>query len=203
MRPRTSLRRTLAFSALVFAATLLGAGLTSSVARAATYNGYFTFTKNADDPTNSRLTWEVFRTDLAPKRLVERKSWRAGSGNGTKNSCTRNAGWLPDGKYGGTYYPAYDGSLIKGPVFYLSDTRCSAGTPRTQLFIHSEMTAGGGQNCRFERWCWEGDKDYYSDGCIKLRPADMHAAAAAFDRWYDQGPDPRKNRRYSELLYVQ
>lgn len=166
------------------------------------YNGYFVFDKNPSDPTNSKLTWKLF--DLNRPQgpvLIESKSWRAGSGNGETNACVRNEGWLPNGKYGGTLKMNYDGSKIKGIVFALDDKKCSNGTPRTELFIHSEMAKDHGQDgCAGSSdspWCWEGNSDYKSAGCIKMKPADIANAASIFEKYYD------KNHKYSELVYVQ
>ncbi|MCW6005848.1 hypothetical protein K1W54_14855 [Micromonospora sp. CPCC 205371] len=110
--------------------------------------GFFVFKKNAKDPSISRLSWQEFRTfpDGRPPKLIFKKSWRAGSGDGSKDTCRTNHGWLPGGWYGGTFKSGFDGD-INGLVWHLDDKRCGRGTPRTALFIHSEMTPSGSQNC--------------------------------------------------------
>jgi hypothetical protein len=73
----------------------------------------------------------------------------------------------------------------------LNDKPCWDGTPRGDLFIHSEETADNGQTCGYpynEWYCWDGPTDYYSYGCIKLSratPYPSHLAQAdnAWDGW--------------------
>ncbi|MFD0392295.1 hypothetical protein ACFQ3Z_03825 [Streptomyces nogalater] len=63
--------------------------------------------------------------------------------------------------------------LIKGYAVHLQDMKCSKGTlTRTEMFIHSEMNRDGGQGSTESRR-WDGDGDYASNGCVKLRPADI------------------------------
>lgn len=163
----------------------------------AQFTGNFVFTKNHKNPSDSRLTWTVYRSDLDPPRKILQQSWRAGSGTGSTNSCTKNHGWLPDGWYKTTLHLRYNGSKIKGVVFALDDKACKPhGTKRTELFIHSEMTRTGGQDCRSEPRCWNGDGDYKSNGCIKLKPADIKAAASLYKRYYPE------NRTRSNMLFV-
>jgi hypothetical protein len=62
---------------------------------------------------------------------------------------------------------------------------------RTELFIHSEETSDEGQYCPTpydDPFCWEGDFDYYSHGCIKLAhappwPSDVAQANYDWDGW--------------------
>jgi lipoprotein-anchoring transpeptidase ErfK/SrfK len=129
------------------------------------------FTRNSGDPLNSRLA--VVRGG----RTVA--VFRAGSGLGAghpegRNECARAKGWLPAGTYSvGARTTRYDGRLVKGYAIPLSDKTCKDGrTPRTELFIHSEMTRTGGQG-RTEGRRWDGVKDYRSAGCIKLAPQDV------------------------------
>jgi hypothetical protein len=96
--------------------------------------------------------------------------YRAGSGNGGTNGCAYG-NWLPNGTYTVRMHSDFYSGLIKGRVWYLSDYYCSNGVTRTELFVHSEETASQGQTCGSpydERYCWDGNADYYSLGCIKV-----------------------------------
>jgi hypothetical protein len=99
-------------------------------------------------------------------------SWyRAGSGNGYDACQTNN--WVPLGTYTVPWHNHnYNASLIKGRVWRMSDYQCQNGVRRTELFVHSEETADNGQYCTAgdpdDDFCWEGDQDYYSFGCIKV-----------------------------------
>ncbi|MEU4345893.1 L,D-transpeptidase family protein [Streptomyces sp. NPDC023838] len=103
-------------------------------------------------------------------------SWRAGSGTGSTNSCLPNRGVLPRGTYPvKAYYPHHNGGLhgVNGISWYIGDKRCKpGGTNRTALFIHSEMLPSGGQGSA-EPYRWNGNSDYKSNGCIKLKPSDI------------------------------
>ncbi|MFE4369089.1 L,D-transpeptidase [Streptomyces sp. NPDC056835] len=99
-------------------------------------------------------------------------NFRAGSGIST-NACVRNKGWLPNGTYTiKGHYTSYNGRVIKGYAIDLGSKKCHNGTPRTELFIHSEMTRSGGQGGTESRR-WDGTGDYKSNGCIKMRPEDI------------------------------
>ncbi|PCG82320.1 hypothetical protein CIB93_30575 [Streptomyces sp. WZ.A104] len=132
---------------------------------------YLKFVKNKKSPTNSKLHLMQIRKGK-DKSLV---SWRAGSGNGSKDACKSNAGWLPNGSYKIEFRKKnFNGSAIKGYVIKLTDKKCSKGTKRTELFIHSEMKSNGKQGPKKGKdspWRWEGNHDYKSAGCIKLKPA--------------------------------
>ena len=96
---------------------------------------------------------------------------RAGSGSGT-DACQHN-NWIPLGDYNVLWHDDdYAGSSIQGRVWRLSDYQCSNGVRRTELFVHSEETSAQGQSCgpagTDYKFCWEGDHDYYSLGCVKL-----------------------------------
>jgi hypothetical protein len=101
--------------------------------------------------------------------------WRAGSGQ-VKDACQVGRGWLPTGYYDlWGHWNHYD-STIKGRVFYLSNKRCQYDVLRTELFIHTEETASTGQACTSapdDPYCWEGDFDYESNGCIKVKQPNM------------------------------
>lgn len=83
-------------------------------------------------------------------------TWRAGSGT-VKNSCTKNKGWLPNGTYKVRKYYSNHQGTIKGKAWYVSDHKCSNGTKRTELFIHTKKP-------------WPGTSGYYSNGCVKVTP---------------------------------
>jgi hypothetical protein len=163
-----------------------------------------TFEKNQTDPSSSTLTWKVIHQDAdGVWRVVERLSWRAGSGMlGTagRNECAKGRGWLPNGTYRLRYHHDYDGSLIKGRAFRLDDHRCRNGTTwRVALFIHTEQGAHdtqcpdlpGDQPCR---WEYPAVNDYKSAGCIKLAPADLTELSEHFLRFYKAGVRYSKSR---------
>ena len=140
-------------------------------AAAVAANGWWTFQRETNP--NSTLSW---KWTYPPNATQYSKSWRAGSGT-TQNECRRAEGWLPAGWYSQWgHWNKYNGSTVKGRVWWLQDKYCSDGvTKRTELFIHSEETASNGQNCTSaydDPFCWERAADYYSLGCIKLaRPS--------------------------------
>ncbi|WP_143230476.1 hypothetical protein [Actinosynnema sp. ALI-1.44] len=161
--------------------------------------GFFVFEKNKANPSNSRLAWQEWTMvgDRPPRKTLELR-WRAGSGNGSTDSCASNAGWLPNGTYGGTYMTGFDGD-INGIVFQLDNKKCGRnGTERSALFIHSEMMPNGKQNSNVESERWDGPIDYFSEGCVKLKPADIKQAAKRYRAFYGGSADQRK----SKLLVV-
>lgn len=130
------------------------------------------FDKNKSDQTSSRLLVKKGNRTLA--------SYRAGSGYST-NACARQQGWLPNGNYSVLGHERHKNSIIKGYAIHISNHKCKNGTLRSGLFIHSEMTPGGGQGGS-ESSRWDGVQDYKSLGCIKLRPADIKALFTLLDR---------------------
>jgi hypothetical protein len=165
-------------------ATAVTALVAVSDARAAVYFDFFRYTN-----TNSTLyeTWQ----DTNTGKVYAQHVWRAGSGTGT-NECVQNVGWLPGGYYNIVeHYDHYDATKVKGRVWHLNDKPCWDGTPRGELFIHSEETADNGQYCPTiydDPFCWEGDFDYKSAGCIKLSraapyPSDLGQAHSDWDGW--------------------
>jgi hypothetical protein len=73
----------------------------------------------------------------------------------------------------GVVSDSYNGSAIYGYVWQLQNMLCYNGvTWRTEMFVHSEMTPGGGQGS-VEPQRWDGDGDYYSNGCVKLSYNDI------------------------------
>ena len=162
-----------------------------------------TFDKNHDDPSDSTLTWKVVRQgDDGVWRVVEKLSWRAGSGMlGTAgtNECAKGRGWLPNGRYRLRFHRDYPGSLIKGRAFRLDDKRCRNGRLRVALFIHTEQAAGNGQcpdgpGDQVCRWEFPAINDYKSAGCIKLSPVDLADLSAHFLRFYKAGVRYSKKR---------
>lgn len=144
---------------------------------------YFVFRKGRN-PIDSRLGWYEYRTyPDRPPVLTYKSIHRAGSGDGTKDPCRTAHGWLPSGWYGGTFRTHFDG-IINGIVWQLDNKRCKRGTLRTELFIHSEMTPSAGQNCGYEPECWNGPSDYYSAGCVKVRPSHIKAFATRYRSYY-------------------
>jgi hypothetical protein len=154
--------------AVVVAAT---AALLAWSGPSAAANGWWTFDRNTN--LNSTLTW---KWTYPPSPAQYSHSWRAGSGAST-DECRRGEGWLPAGWYAQWgHWNNYEGSKIKGRVWWLQDKYCHDGiTKRVELFIHSEETAANGQSCSSlwdDPFCWEREGDYYSLGCIKLaRPS--------------------------------
>jgi hypothetical protein len=128
-------------------------------------------------------------------KLVEQRSWRAGSGLGGargKDPCAHNVGWLPNGSYRAKQVDDYGGNVIKGRVFNLGQHACGRGTVRHNLFIHTE-TGAGNKQCRNTkgdqacRWEWPAINDYRSYGCIKMSPRDLAALTRAYHRHFHAG----------------
>jgi hypothetical protein len=176
------IRRLLFLGALVFALAL------ATDATAAT-RVFFAFHRYTN--TNSWLT--IYRQDSYTGAILSQQGFRAGSGVST-DECASGAGWLPAGWYDLVgHFDYYNGSAIKGRVWQLSDKRCSGGTGtlRTELFVHSEEWSDEGQYCPTiydDPFCWEGDFDYRSAGCIKLSRAapylsDLGQAHSDWDGW--------------------
>jgi hypothetical protein len=171
-----------------------GAGDTS--ARPGFVRARITFTKNLAHPWDSTVSWDVRRQrGDGSWDSVAHDSWRAGSGlggAGTENACAKGEGWLPNGRYSVLQYDDYHGNLIHGRAFRLSDKRCSNGTLREQLFLHTEAgpsntqcaDAPGDQICR---WEFPRINDYTSHGCIKLSPAAILALTRDYHRFFRAG----------------
>jgi hypothetical protein len=183
------------FLALAVTAALLGA----SPAQA--YYTWFDFQRISNTASRLTMNWEG-----SPGHFFT-TSWRAGSGTST-DACWVAHGWLPTGNYDlWGQYDHFDGSAIKGRVFRIQDKQCWNGTWRTDLFVHSEETADNGQYCPTvydDPFCWEGDSDYYSHGCIKISragyPSDL---ALAHDAWHQKSWDNRHGPfTINDWLYV-
>jgi hypothetical protein len=165
---------------------------TPANAVAGTY--YYTFTKTSSTPTSAPtsklLFWHSLNPDYPPKLVGQ---WKAGSGSST-NSCTSNVGWLPNGTYKIKQAFSNHHGDVTGPALYLSDKACSAGTLRTELFIHSSYPWSSGH--------------YKSLGCIKLASTGTPSTAggdikAAYNNWVAVHPESTsENHPVSNALYV-
>lgn len=162
---------TLAFALLI---------LLPTPAKAERACGFFEFIKN----TNANSTLKLNFQDVGGACVSI--SWRAGSGT-NQDTCAVSVGWLPNGWYHlNGMYNHYSGTIVKGRAWWVSNKQCANGTWRTELFIHTEETVSQGQQCTpnpDDPHCWEGDFDYLSNGCIKLKhPGDI---ASAHQWWHN------------------
>ncbi|MEU9384816.1 L,D-transpeptidase family protein [Streptomyces sp. NPDC048279] len=134
--------------------------------------------KKGSNPQNSRLYFVYVQGSNSDHPHIHTVgSWRAGSGNGSKNTCASNAGWLPNGTYTvKAFYTHHNGGPhgVNGISWYLGDHKCHSGHWRTDLFVHSEMLPNGHAGSS-EPYRWDGAGDYKSNGCIKLKPSDIRA----------------------------
>jgi hypothetical protein len=170
-------------------------------ANAFAYRTWFEFTRQSNINSTLTMAWDC------GGGYYGWQSWRAGSGVST-DACWVSHGWLPTGWYDlWGHWDHYD-ATIKGRVFYLQNKPCWNGTWRTQLFVHSEETADQGQYCPTagdDPYCWEGDHDYYSSGCIKVSraapyPSDLRLV---HDGWHNQSGDYRHGSfTINNWLYV-
>jgi hypothetical protein len=171
-------------------------GVVDPHAHPGTVRAQITFTKKPAHPWHGRISWQAARQQVDGSwKVVAEDSWRAGSGlpgGSATNACVKGHGWLPDGRYSLRQYDDYAGNLIHGRAFRLSDKRCSNGTLREELFIHTESGAGnlqcadgpGDQLCR---WEYPKINDYTSHGCIKMAPGDIRALTRAYHRFFKPG----------------
>lgn len=172
-------------------------------------NGWWTFNRNTN--LNSVLNW---KWTYPPSPTQYTRSWRAGSGT-TTDECQVGRGWLPAGWYAQNgHWNNYDGSKIRGRVWWMQDKTCRDGvTRRTELFIHSEETAANGQACSStydDPFCWEREADYYSLGCIKLArpspvasfPNDLGSAHSVYHDYGGSSVHGQVTPRDTNELYV-
>ena len=160
------------------------------------WRAVITFDKNWSNPASSRVVWKLSnRQRNGAWKVVETRTWRAGSGmlgRAGRNSCVKNTGWLPNGDYAVRQWNDYPGHVIKGRAFQLDNKRCSNGTLRQSLFLHTEQGPGSRQ-CRDRRgdqacrWEFPRINDYKSYGCIKLAPRDLAALVGLYHRHFDAG----------------
>jgi len=154
-----------------------------------------TFDKNPKNPSNSKLIWRLSQRVNGKWKVVQTRSWRAGSGmlgKTGRNSCVKNKGWLPNGTYAVRQYQNYGGNLIKGRAFRLDNKRCANGTNRVDLFLHTEQGAWnrqcpdrrGDQVCRWEVPAYN---DYKSAGCIKLSPTALYQLTRLYHQHFSAG----------------
>ncbi len=149
------------------AAAVLAVTLTIP-ANALAYRTWFEFARQSNIASTLTMVWQ-YGTGYNGTQ-----TWRAGSGVST-DACWIGHGWLPTGYYDlWGHWDNFSGK-IAGRVFYLQNKPCWNGTWRTELFVHSEETAGQGQYCPTagdDPYCWEGVYDYQSNGDqqLALRP---------------------------------
>ena len=185
-------------TALVALAVVTGSLLLAAPAGSATspWRGVITFDKNWQNQSSSRLTWTLYQRQPAGAwKVVETRSWRAGSGvrgRVGRNSCATSKGWLPNGTYRLRQYNENHGRLIKGRAFRLDNKACPGGRVRHNLYLHTEQGAGNTQ-CRDRRgdqvcrWEYPRVNDYMSLGCIKVSPHDLAELVALFHRHFAAG----------------
>lgn len=192
----------------VVAVGLAAAGLATAApsAHAARSCNYYNFVKGTNN--NSTLSWR--RIDPVSGYCAVWDSWRSGSGT-TTNACTENEGWLPGGWYDSwAMTHAWGGTKIHGRVVRIQDKQCNGGTTwRRELFIHTEEsdTIVNGTNVQqcsspyVEAQCWDGDSDYYSDGCIKVGPGTGWTGVD--NAWHNQGgPNQHGDFTSTERVFV-
>lgn len=118
--------------------------------------------------------------------------WRAGSGDGSSTDrCRPNHGPIPHNTYTFIGHTHNDNSgKIMGRTWQVPNTDCDRFDPssqdRTDLFIHTEETGSQGQSCPTsgdDAFCWEGDFDYISQGCIKV----SYKNVGQVDQFWDSG----------------
>ncbi|MFI0820135.1 hypothetical protein ACH4TX_34210 [Streptomyces sp. NPDC021098] len=179
----------LALTGPAYASFHAEAGARHGAVAAAADHSYLQFTKGSS-PQNSRLSLVLVKAS-DPSRPRTLGSWRAGSGNGSKDTCASNAGWLPNGTYEiQKFYNHHNGGSrgINGISWWISDHKCHSGHARTELFIHSEMLPSGSAGSS-EPYRWDGDSDYKSNGCVKLKPSDIRKLRSLYT---SASPKPTK-----------
>jgi hypothetical protein len=165
------------------------AGLILCVPATASALSWFSYVRTSN-PINGSLVPLCDQTGCVGQTV------RAGSGNGGTNQCLYG-NWIPTGTYSASHSDNFNGGLIFGRVWQLSDHYCSSnGNWRTGLFVHSEETSGQGQtNCGYPNGdsptCWEGVNDYYSLGCIKVARQPVtggYSDLGRIDAWHHSMP---------------
>jgi hypothetical protein len=144
----------------------------------------FVLQKGAD-PLNSVLHAYMSFSDDGQNWYRVRISMRAGSGTGNTDTCATSKGWIPDGLYANDDADRGSGfkyihnktvskNIVLGSVWELGKKDCGNGKKRTELFIHSQGKNGAG---------WS-DRNYKSEGCIKISQDDRTYLAEKFEHSY-------------------
>jgi hypothetical protein len=158
---------------------LLVVGLTAPTSHAAESAGQFRFSRESN-----------YQSALAFSSENQHSSFqvRAGSGSVT-DECAINFGWLPKGAYDVLAHDTGLDGTIAGYAWELSDHQCYDGTFRTDLLIHSEMSADGGQDGTWEPnvWTFSDPNDYASFGCIKVSYPDALALELTYQEAEEAG----------------
>ena len=182
---------------LVAAAMSLPMGSSSAASKHRTHRpvkGVIIFKKNWKNPYRSRIIWKAKAKTAGGWKVIDKDSWRAGSGFGkrARDECAKGAGWSPNGTYSFVQHNRRRANLINGRVFQLQSKACRNGTVRELMFIHSEQTWNNRQcpNKKGDDGCrWEVPRvnDYRSWGCIKMAPKDVADLTRHFHRYFRQG----------------
>ena len=200
--PRVSLVTRWLAVLLLLGSVLLATPVAPASSASPPWKAVVTFDKNPHNQFYSRVIWRLYQRQAGTWKLVQTKSWRAGSGLPGKvgrNSCATSKGWLPNGTYQMRQYDNYHGNVIKGRAFRLDDKACSSGHVRHDLFIHTEQGAGsrqcadrkGDQPCR---WEYPKVNDYKSYGCIKMAPRDLAELVRLYHQHFGAGVRYPKGR---------
>jgi hypothetical protein len=135
----------------------------------------------------------------------------AGSGMPGQGECVPNAGRIPNGwdSTGNDHHiHNKNGTEIDGRVWGLQNKKCSNGTLRTELFIHTEETVNNGQDCPTsgdDKHCWEtAEWDYRSIGCVKIShpAAGFPDSVGSLNGWWDNQVGGGHNTPYPNILWV-
>lgn len=156
---------------------------TRTVATGSLHAPYMHYTKGTTN-TNGYLTaWVSYSSGNRYRTVMQ-----AGSGTTVKNECTKSQGWLPKGTYASStstksstdsqakfkFYRKTSGvATVQGWVWELGNHKCTNGTYRTELFIHSNGIEGT---------TWDGN--YKSNGCIKISQGDRVPIRIDWDSAY-------------------
>lgn len=152
---------------------------------------------NCGNPPKIRMTYGWYDGEIWHCCTTVSKTAGSGAKNGdNKNDCVVNVGWIPDtnqpsydNEYYLDHYESYPGNLIHGTAWLILNSRyggsyanCDGDSSweRSSLLIHSEMTGGHEQDCSNDpddQWCWDGNSDYHSEGCIKVSWNAIHGNA--------------------------
>ena len=135
-RPRVRLVKKWLAVLLPLVAVLLVLPAAPASSASAPLRAVITFDKNSHNQFYSRIIWRLYQRKAGHWKVVQTKSWRAGSGLPGKvgrNSCAISKGWLPNGTYQVRQHNDYHGNVIKGRAFRLDDKACPNGKVRHHL----------------------------------------------------------------------